>query len=46
MKHGKKLELSSKKCNIGYRKKVLYDFGIMQRISQFSEKLKVIQLGF
>ena len=42
-KNGKKLELSSKKCNIGYRKKVLYDFGI---ISQFSEKLKVIQLGF
>ena len=40
MKLGKKLELSSKKCNIGYRKKVLYD------LSQFSEKLKVIQLGF
>ena len=43
MKHGKKLELSSKKCSIGYRKKVLYDFGI---ISQFSEKLNVIPIGF
>ena len=42
MKHGKKLELSSKKCNIGYRKKSTLWFW---DLSQFSEKLKVIQLG-